>query len=422
MAYTSMGQQAPYTPMQPATSNTLVPDWMLNAKAMPMGTTNSPSNFGAQELAQRMQATSWNGPSSNMIGAPTGSTQPYGNPAYTQQAPAYGLSGANAALGSPSTGTPAYGLSGANAALVNPYQGINIQMGSASQNLAPINQNRDMAIGLANNGIAAVDPYNQQGMKANDLQAAYSGALGQQAQQDAYNNFQSSPGQQWLQDQALRGVTRNAAAIGGLGGGNVMQELQRQAMGLAQQDFQNQYNNLGNVSDRGMQAAQLQNALYQNQGGYASSAGQQSAGIQAARIGAQASAQGAAANAATQIALAKAGYAFDSGKLMGDNYNSTTSALATLANQQGAGLSDMYGNYTGNIANLLTGGGGQQATSNQSLAGLLANINSGTQGAYVGASQVPGVQQSNGMLGNFGNALAGIGAGITGYNSIGVRS
>jgi len=339
--------------------------------------------------------------------------------------PSYGLAGANQALGSPGTGTPAYGLSGANAALVNPFKGMPTFTQSYNpqgQAFAPVNYNRDMAINLAQNGINAVDPYNQQGMQANQLQSAYSGALGQQAQQEAYNNFQSSPGQQWLQDQALRGVTRNAAAIGGLGGGNVMQELQRQAMGLAQQDFQNQFNNLGTMSDRGMQAAQLQNALYQNQGGYASAAGGQAAGIVGSKIGAQAAGQAAAMNAAASLARDKAQYAFTAGQNIGDNYNSTTSALANLANQQGAGMSDQYGNYTSNIANLLSGAGQSQATSNANLAALLANISNGTMGAYTNASQIPGVQQTTGMLGNIGNALSGVGAGITGYNSIGVRS
>ena len=154
---------------------------------------------------------------------------------------------------------PAYGLAGANAALSGNIGGGPMQKADYGQ----INANRDMATGFGNQGIQAVEGYNQAGQQANQQQAAFSGALGQQAQQQAYSNYAASPGQQWLQDQALRGVTRNAAAIGGLGGGNVMQELQRQAMGLSAQDFQNNFNRLGAVGDRGMQAAQLQNSLYQ---------------------------------------------------------------------------------------------------------------------------------------------------------------
>jgi len=76
---------------------------------------------------------------------------------------------------------------------------------------------------------------------------AFSGAAGQEAQAQAFQQFQESPGQAFLREQAERGTTRNAAAIGGLGGGNVRRELQRQAIGLASQDFGNQFNRLQNV-------------------------------------------------------------------------------------------------------------------------------------------------------------------------------
>lgn len=303
------------------------------------------------------------------------------------------------------SGAPAYGLAGANAAL---QMGMGLGGQRQGADYSQINANRNMAMQQGNRGIQAVQGYAQPGMQAQQQQAALSGALGQQAQQQAYNNFQSSPGQQWLQQQAERGLLRNAAAIGGLGGGNVRQALQAQAMGMAQQDFQNQFNNLGAVGDRGMQAAQLQNALYQQNANAATSAGAQGAGIQSSIIGANAgqNAAGIAANAA--LARDRGQYAFQAGQDIGNNYNATTSALANLANQQGAGMSDMYGNYTSNIANLLAGAGGQQATSNANLAALLANIGSGAANNFVGASQVPGVQQSNGILSSIGNFLSGV--------------
>lgn len=301
--------------------------------------------------------------------------------------------------------TPAYGLAGANAALAGTMGGGSQQRADYSQ----INANRNMAMQQGNQGIASVQGYNQQGQQANQQQAALSGALGQQAQQQAYSNFASSPGQQWLQDQALRGVTRNAAAIGGLGGGNVMQALQRQAMGMAQQDYQNQFNNLGAVGDRGMQAAQLQNALYQSNANAATSAGAQGAGIQGSVIGANAGRDAAQIGANTALARDRGQYAFQAGQDIGNNYNATTSALAALANQQGSGMADQYNAYIGNIANLLAGAGGQQATSDQNLASLLANLATGSMNPFVGGSQVPGVGASNGM-GGLGNIMGGIGA------------
>lgn len=229
---------------------------------------------------------------------------------------------------------PSYGLRGANEALDSSMRGNAYALG-----------------GQAKSGILA-----------NNLQSAYSGANGQAAQQEAFNNFTASPGQEWLRQQAEQGTLRNAAAIGGLGGGNVRQELQRQAMGLAQQDYQNQFNNLGSVADRGYQAS---NSL---------------------------------ANYGTQLNGAKAGYAYGAGQDIANNRAQTTSALAGL-----------QGDYTTNIASLLSGAGASQANSNQSLASLLANLATGSQSNFVGASQLPSPVQTDGALGGIGNALGGVG-------------
>jgi hypothetical protein len=312
-------------------------------------------------------------------------------------------------------GAPAYGLAGANAALAMNPGAVGGQRADYSQ----INANRNMAMQQGQQGINAVQGYNQQGQQASQLQAALSGALGNQAQAQAFANFQASPGQQWLQDQALRGVTRNAAALGGLGGGNVMQALQRQAIGMAQQDFQNQFANMGAVADRGMQAAGLQSALYQGNQNAATSAGAQGAGVQGSVIGANAGRQAASIAAQAALARDRGQYAFQAGQDIGANLNATTSALANLANQQGAGMSDMFGSYTGNIANLLAGGGGQQAQSNQNLAALLANIATGSMSPFVQASQVAPVQQRQGMLGGLGQAAQGVGLGLSGAAAMG---
>lgn len=92
--------------------------------------------------------------------------------------------------------------------------------------------------------------------------AALSGASGADAQAAAFQQFQDSPGQAFLQEQAERGLLRNQAAIGGLGGGNVRRELNRQAIGLAQQDFQNQFNRLQGVADlQGQRGVNTSNLL-----------------------------------------------------------------------------------------------------------------------------------------------------------------
>ena len=329
----------------------------------------------------------------------------------------------------PGPTAPAYGLTGANLALQNAMIMNGGGGGGGGRSMGPdysqINANRDMAMQQGRQGIRSVQGFVTPGIQAQGLQAALSGAMGNEAQAQAYANFQASPGQQWLQQQAERGLLRNSAAIGGLGGGNVRQALQAQAMGMAQQDFENQFNRMGAVADRGIQGSQLQNALYQGNQQAATSAGAQGAGVQSSAIGAAASrdagASGlAAARIAANTALARdmGQYAYGAGESIGNQFNSTTSALAQLANSQGAGMSDMYGNYVGNIANLLTGAGTSQAQSYANLAALLANIGTGASSNVSGMPGIPGVSQTPGILANIGNALSGAGMAASGYGAL----
>lgn len=76
-------------------------------------------------------------------------------------------------------------------------------------------------------------------------QQAFSGALGQESQAQAFQQFQESPGVQFLREQGLRGVETSAAVTGGLGGGQRLRELTRFSQGLALQDFGGQFNRLG---------------------------------------------------------------------------------------------------------------------------------------------------------------------------------
>ena len=102
--------------------------------------------------------------------------------------------------------------------------------------------------------MGALSPFAAGGEQAYQQQLALTGALGPERQQQAYDQFVSSPGQEYLQEQGERAVMRNAAASGGMGG-QVLQELQRQGQGLAQQDFGNYFNRLAGTSAQGQQAA-----------------------------------------------------------------------------------------------------------------------------------------------------------------------
>lgn len=92
------------------------------------------------------------------------------------------------------------------------------------------------------------------GNQAMNQQMALLGMGGQEAQQQAFAAFGNSPGQRFLRERQEKALLRNSGAIGGLGGGNVRTALQEQAVGLAAQDYNNQFNRLGAISSGGQAA------------------------------------------------------------------------------------------------------------------------------------------------------------------------
>ncbi len=102
---------------------------------------------------------------------------------------------------------------------------------------------------------AQQQPFQEAGVGALGQQQALLGLSGQEAQNQAFASFNESPGQKFLRDRAQRNLTRNASAIGGLGGGNVRSALVEQGVGFAQQDFQNQFGRLGQLAGQGQSAA-----------------------------------------------------------------------------------------------------------------------------------------------------------------------
>ena len=103
---------------------------------------------------------------------------------------------------------------------------------------------------------ARLDPFASQGLVALEQQGVLAGLQGMEAQQEAFQALSDSPGQQFLRDQQERALLRNAAAIGGLGGGNIRTALQQQAFGRAQTDIANQFNRLASISGAGQTATQ----------------------------------------------------------------------------------------------------------------------------------------------------------------------
>lgn len=348
-----------------------------------------------------------------------------GHMAAPQQAlPQTGLIGSEAALqggASASIDALMQGYNQATAGLGGPVQAPTVGPADMSQVNSAIGQG-------INQATQYLQHYAQTGQQAFDQQAALSGAMGADAQREAYANFNESPGQQYLRSRAEQALLRNSAALGGLGGGRVRQELQRQAIGEAAQDFNNSYNRLGSVAQSGLaasgQQAGITGQLRGQQAGIAGSLEGQRMGIQGQLQGQQMSnemqrrmqlanlasttgqnAAQIAYNTGTNLASGRTG----AGNQIAGAVGGTVSALANLANQQGQGISDTIGNTAGDLANIISGAGQQQATSQQNLATILANIASGQGSQVASLPGIPGVQETGGILGNVGNFLSGVG-------------
>jgi hypothetical protein len=254
------------------------------------------------------------------------------------------------------TGGDQYGLRGAESALTD-------GLGQANTTF--------------NQGVAGLQPFVGPGQQANDMQAALSGALGAEAQAQAFEDFQASPGQQFLQEQGERALTRNAAALGGLGGDNVRQELIKYGQGLASQALQNQFGWLGDVATRGLSAGTSVGGLRGHQAQTQMTAGAQ-----------------------------RAGFRSGAGNALSSNISNTTSNLANLLNQQGAGTADILGAGTQNINQLIQMAQQGDAQAMEQLGITLANL--GIQGSsqYAGQPIIPGAQTN--LLGQVGQVASGV--------------
>ncbi len=88
---------------------------------------------------------------------------------------------------------------------------------------------------------------------AYQVQQALSGALGVDAQTQAFADYRESPGVAWQREQGLKGIEQGLSAAG-VGGGTRLKAISQYNQGLAMQDFSNQFGRLGNVVNTGMNA------------------------------------------------------------------------------------------------------------------------------------------------------------------------
>lgn len=190
------------------------------------------------------------------------------------------------------------------------------------------------------------------------------------------NSFKNSAATEYLLGQSQKAIMQNAAARGGLGGGNVLKALQENAIGLASQDYTNQFSIKAGLADR--------------LAGIAENAGIQTAGLKAT-IGAG---------------------RYQAGRDIAQNATQAASQISNLLNQQGANISDMTKNDITTITDMIYQSGLQNKIDAQQLATILANISGGQASQMSQGYQNLGAAQAAGIMG-VGNAIqGGLGAGI----------
>lgn len=99
-----------------------------------------------------------------------------------------------------------------------------------------------------------LQPFEQVGTAALGSRAALAGLGGIEGQQAAFAQISESPGQRFIRDRQRKARERNAAALGGRGGGNIITARAEQEAGFALQDIEAQRRELADLSGGGLRA------------------------------------------------------------------------------------------------------------------------------------------------------------------------
>ena len=238
-----------------------------------------------------------------------------------------------------------------------------------------------------------INPYAIAGQDALRTQRALAGLDGQAAFDAAY---QESPQMKFLREQGERAALRNAAATGGLGGGNVLKELTRYNTGLASQDLQNQIANINQLSGRGFNAATQMAGLNLNTGL-------------------------PAANAINTLGVNLATGRTDAATKLADQYGDASNKLANILGSQGLNISNLVGNTASSINNARNNAAENEARAQENLGVNQSNIQSGIGNQLAGLPMapiaVPNYQQG---IENAFNSAA-LGAEVFGRNDGGAK-
>ena len=269
----------------------------------------------------------------------------------------------------------------------------------------------EQAKAAADTATGYMKPYQTAGQTALQQQMALSGALGQ----DAFNQaYQESPQMAFLREQGMRANLSGAAATGGLGGGNVQKELQRFGQGLASQGLQQQISNLGALSGQGYGAAgtmaNIATGLGSQQLGTQTNLGNQlasynlSTGLPAAQ---------SISSLGTNLAAGRT----RAGEQLAGQYGQTAGQLAGIYSGQGRDVAAMTDSQRQMLMNMVQSGAMTEAQAQQAYSTNMANLQSGIGSQLAGVPNAPIVAPDYGT--QIGNAFqaGGIGAYLSGQQA-----
>ncbi len=363
---------------------------------------------GAQPMVQGLTAAPI---TANTTVAPVG-----GLPVQAQAVPQTGLIGSEAALNAGYTdaaGMVGQGYSDASDRLTEYRKAMNNRTLSLNTSLG------QGSVDAINQGVAGFDPYMKGGANAQKLYDDLTGVNGPEAQAAAQTTYQNSPALAYQMDQMQKATERSSAARGGLLSGRAGLELQRNAQGLASQDYFKNLAAVGDSANRGLTAAGQVGSLRSDQA---------QMGAQLQGIGLQAQAQyemqkektradisgqlsklaesrglnlgGLRTGLSTELAAGKTA----AGQAIAKNATDAASGISKYLNDQDIGVSDMMYKDISSITDFLYQSGIQDKVDMQNLAALIGNINSGQATNAMQGNQAIGAAQAAGQLG-VGNAV-----------------
>jgi hypothetical protein len=254
-------------------------------------------------------------------------------------------------------------------------QGIaNQQIGEARRQFDMVRQVLAPFITAGNQALGPLQQYQATGLEAMQGQRDLIGLNGSQSQSTAINALSNSPEMAAYLQQGENAILQNAAATGGLRGGNAQAAMGQFRPSLLAGLISQQYDRLGGLAGVGVNTSSM---LYQT--GQSAAAGQANAGMQVAG----------------QVGSALAGFSQGVGNAYGGLANASAANSANMANAY-----NQYYNNQGSIA------AGNALAQGQAQAGM-ANSIAGALGSYTM------LQALRGNSGNPGTAplLGGGGAG-----------